>query len=378
MGNLTATRVKAIKDAGRYSDGQGLMLVVKPSGARSWQLRIQSDGKRRDIGLGSATRTSLSEAREKAVEAKKQIRAGIIDPVESKRALRVSRSKIPTFKEASLTLHGERKTGWRNEKHRAQWLSTLETYVFPSLGSKSVDTITAPDIRDVLLPIWQGKPETARRVLQRVGKVLDWALSNGHRPTEAPLRSVRAGLARQTKASSHFAALPHGEVSALMGALSRQNTVGRMALRFLILTAARSGEVRGATWPEINLEDGTWTIPAERMKAKKEHIVPLSPGAVEILEAVKPLRTDSKAIIFPGHKGKALSDMTLTKVLRTEIGGKWTVHGFRSSFRDWAAECSNQPSEVAETALAHAIPDRVVAAYRRTNYLEKRRILMAD
>ncbi|MGA1799284.1 integrase arm-type DNA-binding domain-containing protein [Sphingomonas sp. 4RDLI-65] len=375
MGNLTVIKVKSIKDAGRYSDGSGLLLVVKESGAKSWLLRAQANGKRRDIGLGTYPAVSLADARDAAAEARKQIRAGE-DPVAAKRAAKKAAAVIPTFRVAAKTVHDEQKGDWINSKHQSQWINTLTTFAYPIIGDRPINRVTSADVLDVLKPIWQTKPETARRVLQRIGKVLDWGYSRGHCLGEAPMRSIRAGLPRQTKRPEHFESLPHKDVASLMAMLKASDTAGRLALRFLILTAARSGEVRGATWDEIG--DGIWTVPAERMKAKKEHVVPLTAAAVAVLDTAKKLRKGVVGEpIFPGPSShKPLSDMTLTKVLRTETKDKSTVHGFRSSFRDWAAECTSFPSEIAETALAHAIPDKVVAAYRRTNYLEKRRDMM--
>jgi len=371
-------QVKAATKPGRYVDGDGLMLVVKPGGAKSWQLRIQANGKRRDFGLGSASLVSLADARERAYEMRKQVRAGD-DPVALKEASRKLSAAIPSFETAVRDLHEERKAGWRNGKHRDQWLSSLETYAFPAIGSTRIDRVQVSEIRDLLVPIWQTKPETARRVLQRIVTVLDWAHAKGHRPSEAPVRAVRAGLGRQIKSDSHFAALPHDQVAALMNDLRGSDTAGRLALRFLILTAGRSGEVRSAKWSEIDLDKALWIIPAERMKAKREHVVPLSPAALEVLHIALTLRRGGEDIVFPGMKGQPLSDMTLTKVLRVALpGGGWTVHGFRSSFRDWCAECTSYRSEVAEAALAHTIPNKVEAAYRRTNYLQLRTSLMAD
>lgn len=378
MGKLTVNQVKNAKP-GRHQDGQGLQLYVKQSGARSWLLRLQVDGRRRDVGLGSGSKISLSEARERAVETRKQFRSGI-DPVAAKKASRAAIAAVPTFREAALTAHGEQKAGWRNKKHSAQWLSSLESYAFPAIGDVRVDKVDGPMIRDLLLPIWLAKPETARRVKQRVGAVLDWAYVKGLRASEAPLRSIAKGLPRQPKRDGHFAALQYSDVPILMGKLAEAETVGRLALRFLILTAARSGEVRGATWEEINLDSALWTVPAERMKAGREHIVPLSPAALAVLKLAAKARTGrSGEPVFPGLRNRSLSDMTITKVLRATQSGKSTVHGFRSSFRDWAAEKrTNVPREIVETALAHTNTNKAEAAYRRTNYLEERRILMGD
>lgn len=374
MGNLNVVRVKALKEPSRYSDGGGLLLVVRKSGAKSWLWRGQANGKRRDIGLGTYPDVSLAEARDKAAATRKQMRAGD-DPVEVKRAAKKAAATIPTFRAAAEAVHTERKGDWRNDKHKSQWINTLTTYAFPAIGDRPIDKVTSGDVRDLMVPIWQNKPETARRVLQRIGKVLDWGYAKGYCAGEAPIRSIRAGLNRQTKRPDHFASLPHDQVAALMTKLFESDTAGRLVMRFLILTAARSGEVRGATWEEIS--DGVWTVPAERMKAHREHVVPLSAAAAAVLETARKLQKGKQGEpIFPGLRDQPLSDMTLTKVLRTAIGGGWTVHGFRSSFRDWAAEKTLFPREVAEVALAHTNPDKTEASYRRTNYLEKRRDLM--
>jgi integrase len=377
MGKLTALKVKSLTAPGRYVDGDGLMLVVKASGARSWLVRLQKNGKRRDIGLGSASVVSLAEARLAALETRKQLQGGI-DPVAAKRALRVAPAAPMTFRDAAIALHNERKADWINVKHRAQWISTLETYAFPTIGDRPIAEVTGTEVRDLLVPIWQTKAETARRVLQRVGKVLDWSHVQGHRPAEAPMRSIRSGLARQTSKAEHFASLPPSQVPLLMEKLRSTDTAGRLALRFLILTAARSGEVRGATWDEVDMNRSLWTVPAERMKAKRQHDVPLSFAALAVLARAQELRKGLPGEpIFPGQRHQALSDMTLAKVLRTSVPGEWTVHGFRSTFRDWVAESTSFSGDVAEAALAHTIANKVEAAYRRTNYLDKRRELMA-
>jgi integrase len=376
MGKLSALAIKAAKEPGRYHDGDGLMLDVKKSGSASWLLRVQVNGKRRDFGLGSLSQLSLSQAREKADEMRRQCRSGI-DPVALRREEKSVRPAIPTFEEAATLAHEEQKGGWRNAKHKAQWISSLKAYAFPHFGQLAVDQVDGPAIREALIPIWLSKPETARRVRQRVGAVLDWAYSKGLRQTEAPMRSIGKGLPRQPKKDGHFAALPYVDVPALMAKLAEANSVGRVALRFLILTAARSGEVRGARWDEFNFEAGIWTVPAGRMKAGKVHMVPLSNSAIAALEIAKGWgRSGGDEIVFPGLRFKPMSDMTLAKVLRTATTANATVHGFRSAFRDWAAECTDVAGDVVEAALAHTISNRVEAAYRRTNYLEKRRGLM--
>lgn len=373
MGKLTALKVKALKEVGRHPDGDGLYLWIKETGTRSWVLRIQVDGKRRDFGLGSEKETSLAEARERAAEKRKQYRSGV-DPVAAKR----ERKAIPTFAEAAKRAHAEFKGGWRNGKHQAQWLSTLTTYAFPTLGALPVDKIEAGAIIAALQPIWLTTPETARRVKQRIGAVLDWAYSQGFRPAEAPMRAIGKGLKQQPKKDGHFAALPLSDAPALMAKLGEVETVGRFALRFTILTAARSGEVRGATWGEIDVDAALWTIPANRMKAGREHVVPLSAAALAVLKQAKGEREVGSAdLVFPGNRNKPLSDMTLSKVLKTATTQRATVHGFRSGFRDWAAEEQTGVSDaVVEAALAHTDPNKVQAAYRRTNYLEQRKALM--
>jgi integrase len=377
MGKLTVAGVRAAKSPGRYVDGDGLCLVVKPGrkpgviGPRSWVLRIQSGGRRRDFGLGSVDTVSLAEAREEATRIRKLCRAGI-DPLEEKKQ-RLAPAP-PTFIEAAELVHGELKPSWREGKHRDDWLSSLKRHAYPKLGKIAVDKIDGPMIRDTLLPIWLDKPETARRVRQRIGLVIDWAHSNGFRDTEAPLRSVTKGLPRQPTRKNHFAAMPYADVpDFLAGLRDEDETVGRRALEFTILTAARSGEVRGAKWSEFDLEAGSWTVPAERMKTHDTHKVPLSPRALAIVKALHELRTCD--YVFPGARKRPLSDMTLTKVLR-DAKQPFTVHGFRSSFRDWAGEKTSFPGEVAEAALSHVVKNPTERAYHRTKYFDKRRKLM--
>ncbi len=375
MGKLTDLAVRNAK-AGRHGDGDGLILDVKESGARSWFVRVQANGRRRDFGLGAYPIITLSEARKQALESKRLFQAGT-DPSAAKRALRALKAEMPTFREAAIAAHEEFKAGWRNKKAAAQWLSSLTTYVFPIIGDLRVDAVDGPAIRDLLQPIWIAKAPTARRILQRIGSVLDWAHAKGFRPLEAPTRSVLKGLQRQPKRSNHYSFVPYAEIPELMRKLSERDSVGRLALRFLILTAARSGEVRGATWEEVDVEKALWTVPKNRMKAGKEHVVPLSPAAVAILSEAAKLRAGlEREFIFPGLHRKRMSDMTIAKVLRTIRPGKETVHGFRSSFRIWAADETETPREIAEEALAHAIPNRSEAAYRRTDYVAKRRTLM--
>lgn len=392
---LTTKSVQHAKP-GRHSDGKGLYLLVKPSGAKSWVLRVQYKGRRRDFGLGSVSmeRTeidpdlvhvtqrkslTLTEAREKARIGRELAKAGIDPSLEWRKEELV----IPTFEAAARQYHGHVEKAWRNDKHGAQWLTTLETYAFPTLGPKLVNEIDASDIQAVLLPIWLTKAETARRVRQRVLVVLDYCKGKGWRETEAPARALSQlmrGIKQPRK--GNFPAMPYSELPAFMTKLRAEAaTVGRMALQFLILTVARSGEVRGkkdlpATWAEIDWEAEEWHIPPERMKAGKLHIVPLVPAAMDILREMKGLfGVDPKAPIFPGMKGKTLSDATLTKALRVAGGGAYSVHGFRSTFRDWAAD-SGFADAWAEAALAHTVEGKegkTVAAYKRTAFLTQRK-----
>lgn len=374
MGKLTAMGVKNLTEPGRYSDGEGLILKLAAKGKGSWIVRIQADGKRRDFGLGPLSELPLADAREAARALRKEVKAGVDVLAERKKEALV----IPTFSDAAKLVHEEHKAAWKNGKHQAQWMKTLETYAFPTLGDKLVSDIEGPAIRDALSPIWLTKPETARRVRQRIGSVLDWACAKGFRETEAPMRSLLRGLPRQPKKQGHLAAMPYQELPAFFTWLRGRSSVGRLALEFVILNASRSGEVRGACWNEIDLSKKLWTIPAERMKAGTIHVVPLSEAALDVLKRAKAFRSPVSDLIFPGQNPRRpLSDMTLLKILRDK-GDDYTVHGFRSSFRDWVAEKTNYPGEVAEAALAHTIANKVEAAYRRTDYLDKRKSLMAD
>ncbi|MCL6741765.1 tyrosine-type recombinase/integrase [Sphingomonas sp. RB56-2] len=372
MGKLTATGVRAaLSKPGRHMDGDGLFLVVGARGSASWVVRVQKGGRRRDFGLGSARKVGLSLARTRAAEVRSQVEAGL-DPVVQRRKA----AGIPTFRQAAALVHAEHKKTWRNGKHQAQWLRTLEVYAFPAIGDRLVSEIDGPTVRDLLGEIWLDKPETARRVRQRVGAVLDWAFSKGHRSEEAPMRSLSKGLPRQPKRAGHLAAMPFTDVPAFMTRLREKETFGRMALEAAILTAARSGEIRGATWSEVDLEKALWTVPAKRMKAGREHVVPLSPAAKRVFQRAAALRTEGSPFVFPGsRRNKGMSDNTLVKVLR-DMDETVTAHGFRSSFRDWVSEETTFQGELAEAALAHTIENKVEAAYRRGNLLEKRRKLM--
>jgi len=373
MGKLTATAVKAANAPGRYGDGDGLFLLVGKSGGKSWMVRVQKDGRRRDIGLGSASKVSLALARDRARIVRSQVEVGI-DPVAERRKA----AGIPTFREGAAAVHAEHKGGWKNGKHRKQWLATLETYAFPAFGDWSVAAVDAPAVRDALAAIWLSKPETARRLRQRIVTVIDWAVAKGYRTVPLALPVIDKALPKQRAKVKHHAALPYADLPGFMSELRARESMGRLALEAVILTAARSGEIRLATWAELDLEAATWTIPAERMKAGREHVVPLSPQAVALFERMKAHRRGDTDLVFPGSKrGKPLSDMTLTKVCR-DMGINAVPHGFRSTFRDWVAEQTSWPAELAEAALAHVISDKTVAAYQRGPMLEKRAQLMAS
>lgn len=369
---LTAIGVKNAKP-GRHSDGGGLYLMVRPTGSRSWVLRAQVDGKRQDLGLGSATVVSLAQARTQAAELRGKLKSG----EEVAPRLRSIRAVTPTFSEAARACHKAIKNGWRNQHHSDSWLASLDNHIFPHIGAVQVDKVTSAMVRDALAPIWLTIPETGRRILQRVRTVLDYSHIMGWCPHEASLRSVPKGLPRQPVEENHFAAMPYRDVPALVHSLGAlRETAGRDALLFTIFNAVRSGETRLATWPEFDLDAAIWSLPAARMKMRQPHVVPLSAAAVAVLRRRWPLRASDDGLVFSTKGKKPLSDMTMTKVLRDLGHAKITVHGFRSSFTDWAAERTEFPKEVVDKALAHKLVDRVEAAYRRTDFFERRRELM--
>lgn len=369
MGKLTALKVKNAKP-GRHGDGEGLYLLVAKGGSKSWMIRVQADGQRRDIGLGSASFLTLEEAREKGREIRKVARTGG-DPI----AARDKReSPPPSFKEAAEACHAALAPGW-GERHSSAFLSTLKLHAFPKIGSLRVDSIDEKDLLTVLSPLWTSKPAAARKMRQRLGVVLDYAKGHGWRSTGAPRDGLRPLLSRQAEAGN-FAAMPYQDLPPFVAKLEAANeTVGRLALLFTIYAAARSGEVRSAMWSHIDLEAGEWHRPGALMKNGKSHTVTLSPEAVRVLERVKRRRTSRKdCLVFPGAAGRQLSDMTLSKIVRPT---GYTVHGFRSTFRTWAAErMPSVPDAVAEAALSHTIPDQVIRAYQRAKFLEMRRTLL--
>ncbi len=351
--------------------------------ARTWVLRVTIGGKRRDMGLGGFPDVGLASARDAARTAREKIRAGI-DPIAEARAakstLAAQRAATITFKEAAQKYIAAHEAGWKNPKHRAQWAMTLETYAYPKIGALSVGDIGLPHVLEVLEPIWSTKTETANRLRGRIETILNWATTRGYRQGLNPARwrgHLDTQLGRPSKVATvkPHDALPVMEVGAFMKSLRAAGGLGARALEFAILTATRSGETRGATWAEIDLDAAVWTIPASRMKAKKEHRVPLSPVAKALLEAQP--RMAGTNFVFPAAGGAMLSDMTLSAVLR-RMKVKAVPHGFRSTFRDWTAEYTSYPNHVCEMALAHSIKSDVEAAYRRGDLFDKRQRLMSD
>lgn len=382
---LSAIEVQRLTAQGLHFVGgvAGLALQVLPSGGRSWVLRTKVGSKRRDMGLGGYPDVTLADARAAARAARAKIKGGV-DPIEEARALRsllkASQAAALTFEQCAVEYIKAQKSGWRNEKHAQQWTNTLTTYAYPHLGPILVRDITLANVLAVLKPIWETKTETASRLRGRIESVLDWATAHGYRDGLNPARwrgHLDKLLPKPSKVAKveHREALDVSEVGAFMAKLRDMDGIGAKALEFAILTAARSGEVRGATWAEFDLTSKMWVIPAARMKAGKEHRVPLSDEAVRLIEARKPL--EGSPYVFPAPRGGQLSDMTLSAVTR-RMGAACVPHGFRSTFRDWVSERTSYPGDMAEMALAHTISDKVEAAYRRGDMLDKRRRMMSD
>lgn len=383
---LSPVAVNRLTAPGLHAVGgvPGLHLQVTPAGARSWVLRVMVAGKRRDVGLGSFGAVTLAKAREAARELRERIKAGA-DPVAERQAARsaarAERLKAWTFDACADAYIKAHAAGWKNAKHGQQWRNTLDTYARPIIGAMLARDVELPHVLAILQPIWTEKTETASRLRNRIELVLDWATAHGYREGLNPARwrgHLDKLLPKPSKVAKveHHAALPVGEVGAFMARLRQQEGMGARALEFAILTAARSGEVRGATWSEIDMQAGVWIVPAARMKAGREHRVPLSPAALALLEGLP--RMAGSELVFPApRRGGALSDMTLTAVLR-RMQVEAVPHGFRSTFRDWVSERTSYPGDLAEMALAHTIGNAVEAAYRRGDMFEKRRRLMTD
>ncbi|MBS0223246.1 MAG: tyrosine-type recombinase/integrase [Proteobacteria bacterium] len=384
---LSAQKVAKAKP-GRYGDGAGLYLLVRSPEAKFWVFRYVRDGRMREMGLGPAAGrapVTLSEARGKASALFKAVRDGH-DPLADRKAERAARllesAKAITFGECAAQYIAAKEAAWKNDKHRQQWENTLATYAEPEIGSLAVQAVDTGLILKVLEPIWTEKPETASRLRGRLEAILDWAGARGYRNGENPARwkghldKLLADKSRVRRVK-HHAALPYDEVASFLTELRRQEGTAARLLEFTILTGTRTGEALGARWSEVDLGRSLWVIPPERMKAGREHRVPLSGRAVAILNEMDPLRHEESDFVFPGVQlGKPLSNMAMLSVLRRMKRDGITVHGFRSSFRDWAAEQTNWPNEVVEMALAHAVGNKVEAAYRRGDMFEKRRRLM--
>lgn len=389
MGKLNPRQVENLATPGTYEDGEGLRLVVKPNAKKYWVLRFQLDGKRREMGLGSFPDVSLKEVRLEASAKRRMLMDGI-DPLAARdaerEALRATQqaetAKAVTFKTVAADYIAAHRAGWKNAKHAQQWENTLKTYVYPVVRDLPAEAMTTEHVLNVLSPIWKTKPETAARVRNRIELVLDAAKARGLRQGENPAR-WRGHLDKllppraKVKAVEHHPALPWAELPAFMAEIAPHDDFTYKAMRMTILTACRTSEVLGASWDEFDLKGAVWTIPAARMKAAREHRVPLSEAVLAILETLP--RVVGSPYLFPSvRKGKHLSNMAMLMALRRMERTDITVHGFRSTFRDWAAEATHYPREVCEQALAHVRQDKTEAAYFRGDLFEKRRALMAD
>jgi integrase len=382
---LSAVKVTGAKQPGYFADGGNLYLRVAPGGSKQWIFRFALAGKTRDAGLGSYPTISLVKARQEAERCRRLVATGV-DPIaareEERIAAQAASKEAMTFEACAKALIAGHEASWKNAKHRAQWTSTLATYAYPHIGRLPVSAIDTPHVMKVLEPIWTDKPETAGRVRGRIEAVLNWAKVSGYRDGNGQNPAQWRGhldhlLPARSKVRKveHFAAVPYKNMATLMAKLREEIAISARALEFIILTATRTGETLGAVWTEIDLKERVWIIPEDRMKAGVEHKVPLSAPAITILRAMAGIREGD--LVFPGaRQGRPLSDMSLLMLLRRMGYGDYTTHGFRSSFRDWCAEKTSFPREVAEKALAHRIPDAVEAAYRRGDLFEKRRKLM--
>ncbi|MDE2925521.1 MAG: integrase arm-type DNA-binding domain-containing protein [Acidobacteriota bacterium] len=369
---LTPAFVRNVSQSGRYCDGHGLYLYVRPTGSRGWIQRLTIRGRRTELGLGGFPLVSLTEAREKAFANRKLARDGGDPRAANRRA-----ESMPSFADAAGAVWKQLRPGWRSPRHARLWLWSLERYVLPHIGKIPIAQVTSADVIGILAPIWHEKAATARKLRQRIRAVLEWAVAMDLRP-DNPCDRIGPVLGTQGNAVRHMRALPHGEVASALRTVraSKKRPVVKLAFEFLVLTATRSGEVRGAAWKEIDQEEGVWAIPAPRTKVNREHRVPLARRALEILEEARALAGGSP-LVFPGVGGKRIGYTAMADLLRgLRIAA--VPHGFRSSFRDWVAEETDHPREVAEAALAHKVRNPVEAAYRRTDLFERRRRLMDD
>ena len=382
---LTETKIRALTKAGLHHDGAGLYLQVKPGGARSWVYRFRLNDRTRDMGLGALADVSLVKARDKASAARALVNDGI-DPIEHTRAQAIipaapKRNCSPTFEEMAESYMADRLKRLRSEVHRHQWRQTLVDYAYPIIGQMPVNEIETNDVLAVLKPIWESKCETAARLRGRIERILARATVEGYRSGANPATwrgHLQEALPPRSEVQpvKHFRAMDYQDVPAFMAELGQIDTVAAASLRFLILTAARTGEVIGTRWNEIDWNERTWTVPAARAKTGRNHVVPLSTGAVAVLRGVEPLQGSGDDFIFPGRKGAAQSCMTLLSLLQRRMKRAVTAHGFRSSFRDWCGDAAGVPRDLAEASLAHVIKDQVERAYRRKTAIERRRAVM--
>ncbi|MBF0283718.1 MAG: integrase arm-type DNA-binding domain-containing protein [Magnetococcales bacterium] len=382
---LTAMEVSNQTTQGWYGDGGGLWLQVSKTGSKSWVLRYYFQGKARYMGLGPCRIVSLKEARDQAWKAQEKLTAGI-DPLDDRRkqelAAQIEKAKRITFEQCAMAYIEAHSKDWSNIKHKAQWESTLRTYAFPLIGGLPVEAVDKELLVRCLEPIWKDKNETANRVRGRIEAILNYATIRGYRQGENPARwkghlEILLGKRSNVSKGEHHAAMPYKEIAAFFLELKNQSGIAARCLEFLILTATRTSEVLGTKWEEIDLTEKRWTIPASRMKAGKEHRIPLSNSALSLLETMADLRMGEYA--FPGQNShKPMSQMAMMMLLRRMRHGDFTVHGFRSTFRDWGADCTSYPNIVLEMALSHAVSDKVEAAYRRGDMFEKRTALMND
>jgi integrase len=380
---LNAIKAANVKAVGMHPDGAGLYLKVDKGGSKSWVFRYMFDRRQRYLGLGSAISVSLATARSLAGNARRQLELGL-DPIEAKRAAEreaaAEKARAMTFKECAEAYMEAHEPSWKNAKHREQWHSTLRRFLYPKFGGVAVSSVTTDLVLEAVQPIWLSMPETASRVRGRIEVIIDWAKARGAFSGENPARwrgHLANLLPKPSKVANveHHAAMQFDDLPPFMSELRAATGLTSRALEFTILTAARTTEALGAQWSEFDLEKKIWTVPAGRMKAGKEHRVPLSPRAVEIVKELETIKRNE--FVFPGEKlGRHLSNMSMLMLLRRMKRGELTVHGFRSTFRDWAAETTSFPNFIVEMALAHAIESKVEGAYRRGDLLEKRRVLM--
>jgi integrase len=382
---LSAVKVARVSKSGRYGDGEGLWLQVTSSGTKSWAFRYMQNGRARQMGLGSADLLSLKEAREHARQARRLLKIDGVDPLEARRQARLNAeleaARALTFQDCAQRYIAAHEAGWRNPTHRAQWKATLATYAYHEIGNLPISAIDTALVMRVLEPIWQQKPETASRLRGRIESILDWAAARSYRQGENPARwrghlNKLLPSRRKIAAVQHHPAMPYRDVPGFMVRLRQRDGISPRALEFVILTAARTGEAIGAAWPEIDFDERAWTVPAQRMKGRRPHRVPLSKPCIDLLTALPRFRGCD--FVFPGtREGRGLSNMALLELMRG-MAPAYVPHGFRSSFKDWARETTDHQNGIVEAALAHAIGDKVEAAYTRGDALAKRRALMDD